>query len=58
MASASRDKVDALLRDLEGMRDLLKQNDLEPDARRGLERLVRGAEDRLRDIEENRKPGI
>jgi F0F1-type ATP synthase membrane subunit b/b' len=46
---------DAILRDLERRRDLLKQ-DLEPDARREVERLIRQAEDRLREMQESRKP--
>ena len=47
------DNLDAILRDLERWRDLLKQ-DLEPDARKTLERIIREAEDRLREIESAR----
>ena len=50
MNDTDHDNLDAILRDLERWRDLLKQ-DLEPDARKALERLIRGAEDRLREID-------
>jgi hypothetical protein len=50
--SADQDKrVEEILRDLESWRELSKQ-DLNPNVRRNLERQIREAEDRLRDIEE------
>lgn len=53
MGTTSRKKVDALLRDREGWR-ICSDDDLAPDARHRWGRLIRQAEDRLREIEESR----
>jgi hypothetical protein len=54
MDDAGESNFDRILRDLERWRALLKQNP-EPDAKREIERLIRNAEDRLREIEEQRR---
>jgi hypothetical protein len=53
MDDARESNFDRILRDLERSRALLKQSP-EPDAQRELERLIRNAEDRLREMEEKR----